>query len=184
MHSEIINFRASPDLAAALSQAAQAEGVTVSELVRRAVQAKVGPSTSDDPALDPFAALHAAATGSLEAQRAIADRAVALVNEDNDRDSTTTLIEGLVFARLAAAHGDVSDQRRVIAMLAALAEHADEDSTAELVGEAVARIELAASAGADDADAVFFDLASNVSPDVMICARNFHARIGDRIGGA
>ena len=182
MQSEIINFRASPDLAAALSQAAQAEGVTVSELVRRAVQARVVPPKSDNPALDPFSALHAAATGSIEAQRAIADRAITLAMEDNDRDPVTSLTEGLVFARLAASHGDVSDQGRVISMLAVLSEMVDETSAEELVGEAFARVELAADAGAEGVDAMLPQFAENLTPETIARARDFHARITDRIG--
>lgn len=42
MQSEIINFRASPDLAAALSERARRAGCSLSEYLRAMVREKVG----------------------------------------------------------------------------------------------------------------------------------------------
>lgn len=181
--SEMVNFRASPDLVAALSQKADSEGITMSELVRRAVEAQVSTPTAKVEALDPFAVLEAAATGSLDAQRAIADRAFALaLDSDTDRDPETVLTEGLVFARLAAAHGDISDQGRAINMLNLLAGYLGEEAAEEQIGEAVARISLIADAGVELADILLPDLAASISSDAMAQAKCFRSRITDRIG--
>lgn len=59
----------------------------------------------------------AAAAGSLEAQRALASEACRLT-VSGETDPYITMVEGLVFARMAAAHGDSGDVGRVLAMLA------------------------------------------------------------------
>lgn len=73
--------------------------------------------------VDPFRRLSSAASGSLKAQREIAAGVMQLSRRGHEDGSEVekTLIEGVVFARLAAAQGSCADQVMVISMLLLLA---------------------------------------------------------------
>ena len=61
-----------------------------------------------------YTALHHAARGDLEAQRALAREALSCAAEDKDSRAAT---EGLVFARMAASQGDNSDLGLLLQLL-------------------------------------------------------------------
>jgi hypothetical protein len=96
---------------------------------------------------NPFALLKAAAIGSLDAQRALAEMAVNLASTRTDCDPVSILRDGLCFARLAAAQGDDGDEGRVISMLALVASFGSEDEQADPLGEALARYSILAERG-------------------------------------
>src|SRR5690606_1720961 len=186
--STLMNFRASPQLAKALKAVAASDGVSVSEVVRQAVEdrlAKQPSEPSSTSAFDPFDKLSGAARGGLQAQRELARRAVSVAVERDEagelvNDPERCLIEGLVFARLAAAHGDLADQGLVISMLALLVELVGEENAGEELAEATARAFLAADHGNDDiADALPW-LSANLQPHVMRLAKEYAGRIKDR----
>ena len=123
---------------------------------------------------NPFRAAADAALGDIEAQRALADEAVRIVNEHPDEDPGTALREGLIFARLAASHGTEADQGRVLAMLALAAEIAVKDNdpdTAEILeAEAIARVALLADNGMEMAGNSIGKMADNATPATMAMA--------------
>lgn len=129
-------------------------------------------------ALSPFAYLKRAARGDLDAQRALADAAVQMVSECEDSDPTTALTEGLVFARMAAEHGDVSDRGRVISMLSLLSDLLGEDGDDEMA-EAIARTFMAADEGygGDRISDSLPGLVESASPEVMATARWYQDRL-------
>jgi hypothetical protein len=63
-----------------------------------------------------FVHLNAAARGDLSAQRALADAAVQQI-ADREEPPFPTIDEGLIFARMAASHGELADKGRLLAML-------------------------------------------------------------------
>jgi len=73
-----------------------------------------------------FGLLKGAARGDIAAQRALAMQAVGLVQMRPDIDPVTLLMDGLIFARMAACQGDTGDQGRVISMLALLGQYLSE----------------------------------------------------------
>lgn len=126
---------------------------------------------------DPFQYLAAAATGCLEAQRALADSAIRMVLDGGDPDPVTTLSEGLIFARLAAAHGDVSDDERVVGMLTLTAWLCGEGNAAELRGEAMARVAMLADAGDEAAEFQLASDAEQATPEIMALAQLYRGRM-------
>lgn len=159
--TETIILRASPDFVAQLNAAAQAEGVSKSDVIRRAVQERedrtvmgapdgalrdIGhPSCADE---NNFAHLAAAAQGDLAPLRVLAQQAWRLAIEAHpDLDSYKLLIEGLVFARLAASRGDPSDTRLFLRLAQCLAQLIGPVAAADELAEAIARIAAAADAG-------------------------------------
>jgi hypothetical protein len=91
-----------------------------------------------------------AARGSLVAQRTLAE--IACEMAIRAEDPLEPLTEGLVFARLAAAQGDQSDEARVIRMIA-MAKHYCEPRVdmPALLAEAIARLERVADGRGDQA---------------------------------
>lgn len=98
---------------------------------------------------NPFALLKAAATGSIDAQRALADMAINLASTRDDCDPVPILRDGLCYARLAAAQGDDGDEGKVISMLALVASFGSEDDQADPLGEALARYSILAERGVE-----------------------------------
>lgn len=98
---------------------------------------------------NPFALLKAAAIGSLEAQRALAEMAIKMASTREDCDPVTILRDGLCFARLAAAQGDDGDEGRVISMLALVASFGSAEDQADPLGEALARYSILAERGVE-----------------------------------
>lgn len=95
--------------------------------------------------------MRAAAAGALQAQRVLADRALTSL-ADGETSPFVAISEGLVFARLAATHGDLTDHGRLLLMLSLAADvspnEADRD---ELDAEALARLAVLADEGIDAA---------------------------------
>ena len=124
-----------------------------------------------------FALLRLAARGDIAAQRALAMQSVSLVESRTDLDPATLLTDGLIFARMAAVQGDVSDEGRVIAMLAQLGRHfsdeGDEYSSATLMAETIARVALLSERGSDLAEAKIQELIDQASPEVVVMAKEF-----------
>jgi hypothetical protein len=194
--TKVVNFRADSRLVDMLGCIAESEGVSVSDVVRRAVEDRLARGAYPFPRpseADPFSKLTAAARGSLQAQRDLADEATRLAFQRTEtgelaNDPETCLIEGLVLARLAAAQGDVGDQGRVIGMIALLAEVVGEESVTEQLGEAMARMALMAdlksglgAEAADKAADAMVEMAGWSSAEVVAMAGSYATRIKDGI---
>lgn len=186
-HSGIVNFRAEPQLVEAINASAKQSGVSASEFIRKAVEAQLSnvdaPAPAETGAIDPFSKLVAAARGSLEAQRAVANQALKLAFQEG-HDAEKTLLEGLVFARLAAAHGHIADQGLVISMIALLAEVVGEDAVPSEVAEVLARIEWVANQSCDGVEACADFIAALsydpiVSAEVLVEAKDISRRMRD-----
>lgn len=134
---------------------------------------------------NPFRHLADAAIGDIKAQRALADESVRIVNEEPDEDPGTALREGLVFARMAAAHGTEADHGRVVAMLALaaqIAENENDPETAEILGaEAIARVAVLADAGMELAENTIGKMADNATPATMALALAMQSRMREVI---
>ena len=113
---------------------------------------------------NPFALLKAAAGGSLDAQRALVDASFA---QAMDGDLQAAL-DGLCFARLAAAHGDVRDAGRLLMLLSIASDMLDEPRDSELRasvrGEAIALVARLADQGNADAEAELLTLVQESTP--------------------
>lgn len=171
-HSGIVNFRAAPQLIAAINTSAEQSGVSASEFIRQAVEAQLAavdaPVPTEAGAIDPFSKLAAAARGSLEAQRAIANEAVRMAFS-GEHDAEKALLEGLIFARLAAAHGHIADQGLVISMIALLGEVVGEDAVPSEVAEALARLEWVANQSSEGVEPCA-DFIASLSYDPIVSA--------------
>lgn len=134
---------------------------------------------------NPFRTVADAAIGDIDAQRAMANEALRIANEDRDSDAGTALREGLIFARMAAAHGNAADKGRVVGMLAlaaALAEQEGDQYTAETMGaEAIARVAVMADEGVELAENSIVTMADNASPSTMAMALEYQSQMRDVI---
>jgi hypothetical protein len=183
MNSEMMHFRATPELADALAKAAEHEGVSQSEIIRRAVAGRVGCEKAPAQPVDPFELLARASRGELQAQRDLARMAVAAaVERDADgnlaNDPLICLSEGLVFARLAATRGDIADNGLVLSILALFIDAGGEPGSA--AAEGIARMELAASSaqsGSEQAAQMLTQLVADASPGVVALAGDYLRRI-------
>lgn len=187
MHkSEFMQFRAPPELAKALSAAAEREGVSQSELIRQAVAGRVGCSTASTVDPDPYERIVAAARGDLQAMRDLANLAMRnALDPTSGADACKQLIEGLVFARMAATHGHIADQGLVISMLALLSKTGADDDCAGEHAEAIARLALVGDFGDDfEADLVSQHLpflADDADPEIMALAKEIRSRLRDDV---
>lgn len=181
-----VSVRVSEAVAAALAKRAERAGCSVSEIVRQAVDQQmaselVATKPKPNEGFDPFSKLALAARGSLQAQRDLANEAVRLaVDEPDDFDPSRTLREGLVFARLAAAHGRLEDQGLVIAMLANLAAHEGEHNAPDELAEGMARLGIVADCGGpegEDAAAMLNRLAGEAHPIILEAAKEYTKRL-------
>lgn len=150
-----ISFRADSAFQAGLAHSAEKAGCSVSEFIRQTVEERL----VKDGGFNPYPKLAKAAKGDLDAQRYLANQAVdmAFLHDEGGEfinDPVQCLIEGLVFARLAAAHGHVADQGLVISMLGLLSQFGDEEDTKEIVAEAIARAENVAEMGGEESAVV------------------------------
>lgn len=181
MQESHISFRAPSDLVEALNSAAERHGVSQSELIRQALQerfSKIEPAPNLP--FDPFGKLAAAARGEIEAQRALANEAVRrLLVEGSDVDPIVVLSEGLVFARMAAAQGDIADQGLCISMLALMVQHGDEDSCRDQIAEAAARIALVADTGDEYAASQLPALMEMLPPGIIPYVKHYEQRLHD-----
>ena len=176
MRTQIVNFRADDALAAAMAELARKDGVTISDVIRDALRDRVARDIAPEPVqgpLNPFAHLRAAATGDIVAQRALAEEAMRLVVSGSESDPLITVSEGLVFARLAAEHGDISDHGRVIGMLGMADSICGLDAASEFYSEALARIAILADQGVDMADLLLTSCAEDATPKIMALAQQY-----------
>jgi phosphosulfolactate phosphohydrolase-like enzyme len=117
-----------------------------------------------------------AGAGCIIAQRELADRALALALEPGDAlDPFTLLIEGAVFARLAAARGAKEDHERCVAIAGHLTGFLGADD--DICAEAIARIELMAEDGCDESAQFLPTYAPQTTPAMMQLAQSFAARL-------
>ena len=159
MKRELLNFRADPDMAAALRDQAALEQTTVSQILRDALSACIYSSSEGNPMTsdtNPFKRIMPAAQGDLEAQRAFVADSLRLGVGEGD---FSCVIEGLIFARLAAAQGGEDDVANLLILMGTACEmlEGDEDwsdYTDALNGEALAIVSLLAERGVDWADRV------------------------------
>jgi hypothetical protein len=120
---------------------------------------------------NPYAAIRKAAHGDLEAQRALADFALHKIRE-GDRAPFVTLQEGLCFARMAMAHGEPQDRRRVYDMLGLGSLLAtDPREKLECDAEAIALMADLADQGSEEAGRAMIPLADWSSPEALELAR-------------
>lgn len=134
-----------------------------------------GPSLQD---FNPFSHLRAAATGDIAAQRLLADAAVQMAAEYGlDEDPLPYVQDGLIFARLAAAHGNDDDKGRLISMLAIAAELCGDERSNEFSGEALAVAELVAEAGNDLMSDLLPQVVEKLNPEVVAMAQGFRERM-------
>jgi hypothetical protein len=135
-----------------------------------------------------FCLFNQAAHGSLEAQRALVEMAFELASTESD--PSVTLIEGLTFARLAAAHGDPHDLACLVMMLGVVLSRPEPImDVAELMAETIARVEMLADSGEDLAAIGLNDIVGKASPETTERARwystklaqaNFATEVGER----
>ena len=115
-----------------------------------------------------YTALHHAARGELEAQRALAREALTYAVEGKDSRAAT---EGLVFARMAASQGDNSDLGLLLQLLSVAASLADaEDECEELQGALAAELVAYLSRGVDRQPESEGDLAPWLAAVVAECS--------------
>jgi len=175
MRSRIVNFRADEALIAALRQKAGRDGVSLSDVIREAIEDKM----EAEAAGNPYHHLRAAASGDLEALRALVEMAGQIVVETRD---LVAAVEGLTFARMAAARGDIGDEGQLLGLLAlaeALVADAPEWSEYrdQLCGEALAVVSRLADAGWDDADLALPSLTKESSARAVEFAREIRERM-------
>lgn len=124
-----------------------------------------------------FRLLKGAARGNIEAQRDLAMQAVGLLGTRPDIDPVSVLMDGLLFARMAAAQGDNGDQGRVLSMLALLGEElvrtGDAESEEMVSGEAIARVALLAEQGVTIADEAVNRMVEGASPKALAMAKQY-----------
>jgi len=115
-----------------------------------------------------YTALHHAARGDLESQRSFARHALSCAIEGNDARAAT---EGLVFARMAASHGDNSDLGVLLQLLAVSASLAEaEGDYDDLRGVLSAEVVAYLSRGVDRQPEGEPDLAPWLAAVVAACS--------------
>lgn len=183
MHkSEFMQFRAPPELAKALSEAAEREGVSQSELIRQAVAGRVGCSTASTVEPDPYERIVAAARGDLQAMRDLVNVSIRwAMDPASGVDPSLCLRDGLVFARLAATFGHASDQGAFLSMVGLLAKVEGDEGVFHEFAEAIARLSLVADAGDEDATSGLLALVDSASPELMEAAKDIRASLRDVI---
>lgn len=180
-NSEMMHFRAPPELAEALAKAAEREGTSQSNIIRTALAGRLGISPPvADP--DPYERIYAAGRGDLQAMRDLAQLSVRWVFDPaRECDPSVTLREGLVFARLAATHGDPADQGAFASMVALLARVEGDEAVADEYAEVVARFALIADAGNEMAAEGLTWLAEDATPEIMTLAKEIRSRLCDDV---
>ncbi|MXO72367.1 hypothetical protein [Alteraurantiacibacter buctensis] len=108
----------------------------------------------------------------------MAERALALAcDPPAGVDPCTALIEGAVFARMAASRGAVSDHELCIAIAGEMFRLDDGMVSDDLLAEALARCELMADAGSEEAAQFLATRLQDTSPAVVVLAQQFRARL-------
>lgn len=133
---------------------------------------------STEPLEDPFVLLAKSARGEIAAQRTLADIAIMAVMEGRAPDPLSMLLEGLVFARMAASRGEDVDLIRLAHMLGLAGYIApDPDTTSDLAGEMLALVEILADRGHDNAATLLASMAAGETAVTMETAVELKARI-------
>lgn len=187
--SELKAFRASPETAAAIAAAAEREGVSQSEIIRSAVEARLGVAEPDaEP--DVYALIVHAAKGELQAQRqlcqiAIANTMAGAQAGEAQPDLYRGFSEALLLARMAAAHGTAQDQVTVLHVLGLMntlcPDHYHDSDALDVVG----RLDMMADAGIDGAADCLEAMMGNVPAEHVASlrdgAKDVRARLRDEM---
>lgn len=180
--SETMQFRVSAELADALARQAEREGVSQSEIIRRAVAGRVGCESAPAADPDPYERVHAAARGDLQAMRDLANLSVRWAFDPTSGcDPSLCLRDGLVFARLAASHGHAADQGTFVSMVGLLAKVEGDEGVFHEFAEAIARLSLVADSGNEDATSGLLALVDTATPELMEAAKDIRASLRDVI---
>lgn len=127
---------------------------------------------------NPFALLKEAAIGNVEAQRKLAEAAAIMaVNCDQSDDPMAYMQDGLVFARLAAAHGGDGDKGRLIEMLSMACQICGDEREAVFAAEAFAVAELVAEQGNEAVGDAIPAVAEQMTPEAMQMAKAYRERM-------
>ena len=191
IHTSVLRARVSDDVHAAVKAVSHVLDMKPSEFVREAVRKELiacnlmadnGGTSSDnspfmrqhgDPALD--ALLYKASIGEVTAQRTLTRFGVELSAYLDD--PIETLSEAQIFARLAAAQGDASDQEYLAAVLSQLAahyrRHKMEDTASDMDGQCLSIIDRLANRGVESAGELLQMLAEHYSPEILKRARDY-----------
>jgi hypothetical protein len=177
MQTEHLSFRASPALAAALTEHADRAGCSVSEYLRSIARERVGlqsaaPKLSAGGPVNPYAHLKAIAAGDVEAMRLLAREGARLASQEL---SECAVIEALVFARLAYARsGCIGDAGLILGLLGLACELLGEDGgdlRESWEAEGVALLSLLADDGVDAADAALPQAMEEVSRGAAVLSK-------------
>lgn len=171
-------FRASAETAAAIAAAAERDGVSQSEIIRSAVEARLGCAADPAPEPDVYELVVLASKGELQAQRDMMRLALAQAMQEvaagNPRDAERSFIEALLMARLAAAHGNAGDQGAILAVMSLADSHCPGLVDEGDVTDMLARLDLMADASVPNAADALGLLADSLAPE----------RAGDCLAGA
>ena len=129
---------------------------------------------------NPFVRLAAAARGDLTAQRGIADEVLRRITQDQELDSML-FIEGLMFARLAAAHGDQHDSNRLIGLMSMARLFVGPADATSILAEALARVSLSADNGCEGADLYLNASAAEEPPEVVALSHLYRTLISEAV---
>lgn len=134
---------------------------------------------------NPFAQIKAAASGDLAALRALAEHSLAMLASPGNHP-VRTVQEGLIFARLAAAAGDLGDRARVLAMLGLageICEAFDPAMAGDLMAEGIGLASLLADCdphrGAEIAAEGLNHLVEGASPEILARAKIYAEAMKD-----
>jgi hypothetical protein len=130
---------------------------------------------------NPFLEMAKAARGDLDAQRALARMACDVVAARPNLDPESILREGLVFARLAAEHGNDGDHGMVISMLALHARTVPDEEQGVVLGEALARYSALVARGVEVPGLPFEELVAHAPPDVVANAIHFQQAMNEEV---
>lgn len=181
-NSEMMHFRATPELADALAKAAEREGVSQSEIIRRAVAGRVGCEAAPVADVEPYERIYAAARGDLQAMRDLANLSVRWAFDPAQGcDPSLCLRDGLVFARMAATFGHAADQGLFVSMVGLLAKVEGDEGVFHEFAEAIARLSLVADGGNEDATNGLLALVEDATPEIMEAAKEIRAALRDDV---
>tara|TARA_R110000824_G_scaffold31825_3_gene103191 strand:+ start:2909 stop:3316 length:408 start_codon:yes stop_codon:yes gene_type:complete len=123
-----------------------------------------------------FRVLAKAAGGDKEAQTAMANYALRLV-DDPDTDKVMALMEGSIFARLALVNGGDDERTLLVTILSSLGTALQDKEEFELAdsifAEVVAHLDILADSPGSEADQFFPLICSNTRPEILKEAQIF-----------
>lgn len=139
------------------------------------------PTTPQGRAFNPYAHLHAASRGDLDALRLLATKGCNLAVADND---VCAMAQGLVFARLAYARsGMVCDAGMLLSMLAVASGMAEDQSERDdLQAEAIALMSLLADDGEPTAETWLSTMVGESTSEAAAGAQTIREMMMERAG--